>query len=549
MEEYDHEHAPALTPEEEAELEAELSAYAEEQAKALGVHRKHYTENVASTFTASQRAHTTLLVSGLSLAHDQLAVSALAGIGYKVARLAVPDNEALQYGKEFGNRGQCNPTWYTVGNLVKHLVHMRDEEGMSTQEIIDKHVFLTAGACGPCRFGMYVTEYRKALRDAGFDGFRVLLFQQSGGVRQATGEELGLKIDLQFASGIVRALMAGDVVNMQGYRMRPYEVVEGATDEAVARCKEILCETFAHRGSVLAALLRCRRILGQVELDRSQPKPLVSLIGEFWAMTTEGDGNYNMHRFLEKEGAEVDIQTVTNWLLFLIWEARHDTQVRWTLRRDDDARKGLAGKNPTKKLWGLRAADVVVRTLFQTYAKTLGLHGHHLPDVQEYADLASAHYDTGVRGGEAFMEVGKLIHFVEDEVNHMTVSVKPFGCMPSSGVSDGVQSFVTTHWPEAIFAPIETTGDGEVNAHSRVQMMLFKARQKARKEFDEALAATGLDEDTFRGRLQRSLRWRNPFFRPPHRKAGLATNLVYAVAPKRQRLKQWARGVARGVRK
>jgi predicted nucleotide-binding protein (sugar kinase/HSP70/actin superfamily) len=25
---------------------------------------------------------------------------------------------------------------------------------------------------------MYVTEYRKALRDAGFDGFRVLLFQQ-----------------------------------------------------------------------------------------------------------------------------------------------------------------------------------------------------------------------------------------------------------------------------------------------------------------------------------------------------------------------------------
>ena len=53
-------------------------------------------------------------------------------------------------------------------------------------------VFFTAGACGPCRFGMYVTEYRKALRDSGFDGFRVLLFQQQGGIKQATGDELGL---------------------------------------------------------------------------------------------------------------------------------------------------------------------------------------------------------------------------------------------------------------------------------------------------------------------------------------------------------------------
>ncbi len=60
---------------------------------------------------------------------------------------------------------------------------------MPAEEIVKNYVFLTAGACGPCRFGMYVTEYRKALRDAGFDGFRVMLFQQTGGLKQATGEE------------------------------------------------------------------------------------------------------------------------------------------------------------------------------------------------------------------------------------------------------------------------------------------------------------------------------------------------------------------------
>ena len=60
---------------------------------------------------------------------------------------------------------------------------------MPGKEIVENYVFLTAGACGPCRFGMYVTEYRKALRDAGFDGFRVMLFQQQGGLKQATGDE------------------------------------------------------------------------------------------------------------------------------------------------------------------------------------------------------------------------------------------------------------------------------------------------------------------------------------------------------------------------
>jgi predicted nucleotide-binding protein (sugar kinase/HSP70/actin superfamily) len=150
--------------------------------------------------------------------------------------------------------------------------------------------------------------------------------------------------------------------------------------------------------------------------------------------------------------------------------------------------------------------------------------------MDEVAELAAPYYDTNVRGGEAHMEVGKLIHFVEDKVNHMTVSVKPFGCMPSSGVSDGVQSLITGKWPEAIFLPIETTGDGKVNVHSRIQMMLFKARQKAKAEFERALEQSGMDEETFRSKLNESRWGRHPFWRPAHKEAGVAANLVYAIA-------------------
>ena len=257
---------------------------------------------------------------------------------------------------------------------------------------------------------------------------------------------------------------------------------------------------------------------------------MVSLIGEFWAMTTEGDGNYHMQRFLEQEGAEVDIQALTNWLLFMVWENRHDALDRMGLRVEDGGRRGLKDTDATKKLWGLKAADLCIRGIFQTFAKVVGLHAYHLPDMDEIASLAADYYDNDVRGGEGHMEGGKLIHFVEDRVNHMTLSVKPFGCMPSSGVSDGVQSMITAKWPDAIFLPIETTGDGEVNAHSRVQMMLFKARQKAREEFEQALEETGLTEEEFRRRVHESRRWRKNLTRPKHRMAGIATNLVYTVA-------------------
>ena len=44
-------------------------------------------------------------------------------------------------------------------------------------------------------------------------------------------KELGLKIDPRFAWTVVRALIAGDVLNLVGYRLRPYEVVPGSTQQ------------------------------------------------------------------------------------------------------------------------------------------------------------------------------------------------------------------------------------------------------------------------------------------------------------------------------
>lgn len=511
-----------------AEIEAELRSFEAAERRRLGledVELERWHDPNPQTFERDERGETTILVGGLTCAHDALVQAALQGVGYRVEVLDCPDTRALHLGKEFGNRGQCNPTYFTVGNLIQRLTQLRDEEGLTVREVTERYVFVTAGACGPCRFGTYATEYRKALRDAGFDGFRVFLFQQTGGIRQALGAGGGLVFTPQVFLQLVKAFVAGDVLNALGYRLRPYEVRPGATDAACQQAQQILADALRHKTSVTRALGRCRRLFATVDFNRLQPKPLVTIIGEFWAMTTEGDGNYRLQRFLEAEGAEVQVQPLTAWLLYLIWQTRHDARRRLTLSGADPGRKGLARKSGRLLLLKLWIAERCLRLLFQWCARSIGLARYTLADMQELADLAQAHYDVELRGGEGHMEVGKLIECVQKHKAHLVISVKPFGCMPSSGVSDGIQSAVLARHPEAAFCAVETTGDGEVNFQSRVQMHLFKARQRARDEYQRALVEVGMTAEQAQRRwLQRS---RSSLDHPRHVVAGTGANQLY----------------------
>ncbi|MCA9676856.1 MAG: 2-hydroxyglutaryl-CoA dehydratase [Kofleriaceae bacterium] len=522
-------------------IEKQLEQFEQEERARLGLPTeaaKQWFDAVPREFTASQRAHTTILVCGLTMAHDLFIQAALRGIGYKVMAMDVPDNDALQYGREYGNRGQCNPTYFTVGNLVKYLSELR-EQGMSKEDIVKNYVFVTAGACGPCRFGTYVTEYRKALRDSGFDGFRVLLFQQTGGLKQATGEEMGLQMNPAFFWSIIRAIMIGDALNVLGYRMRPYEVEPGAADRAIEIAKKHVSTAFEKGESLSLALYRARKVLGAVKVDRTRTKPKVGIIGEFWAMTTEGDGNYGLQRFLEAEGAEVDIQIVTSWLLYMLWQSRFDTAERAKLHGTDkksESKFSLEGVDVRKRVLTLWAAERVLRGLFQTIAHAIGLYDYHLPDMNENAEISHEFYDNNLRGGEGHMEVGKLIQNVAKAKVNMTLSVKPFGCMPSSSVSDGVQSLITELYPQAIFLPIETNGDGAVNVYSRVQMQLFKAKQQAAKEVEKALADTGMTMDEVRAWLAKHPDFAAAFHKAPHHAGCSTADLVYEVGARRKTL-------------
>ncbi|MCC6394268.1 MAG: activator of (R)-2-hydroxyglutaryl-CoA dehydratase [Bryobacterales bacterium] len=533
----------------------------------------HFKRPAERYFKANQRGHTTLLFGGLTWKHEKLIHGALEGLGYLAEALPTPNVAAFQLGKEYGNNGQCNPTYFTVGNLVQYLQSL-EEQGLTKQEIVDRYVFFTAGACGPCRFGMYEAEYRLALRNAGFDGFRVLLFQQSGGLSQSDAEA-GLEMNLDFFLGILNALNSGDIINEVAYHIRPYEVKTGQTDEVLDQVTDYMQEVFRkvqpwkvgdhlagflggfkdtaeYMGKFLnqlkgdditASLHQCRDMFSEVEVDRLRVKPIVKITGEFWAQTTEGDGNFNMFRFLEREGAQVLVEPIGTWIMYMIHQViqrYHDTKgleegvtlpPLWRL--DKRAKIEFGFRNKVAKL---KLAEAIFKREYHRVIDALGGIAHHLADQYELQRMGHPFYNSRAGGGEGHLEVAKNIYYSNKDLAHMVLSLKPFGCMPSTQ-SDGAQAAVTGLYKEMIYIPIETSGEGEINAHSRVQMALGEAKNKAKLEFQEALAKTGLTLEVCREFADEHPEVKRPMYHVPHSKGtvGAAANFVLHIA---QRMKK-----------
>jgi predicted nucleotide-binding protein (sugar kinase/HSP70/actin superfamily) len=540
-----------------------------EQEAGLQKHEAHHFKRPTERlFTRSDRAQTTLLFGGLTWKHEKLVHGALEGLGYLAEALPAPNVKAFQTGKEFGNNGQCNPTYFTVGNLVQYLQSL-EEQGLSRQEIIDRYVFFTAGACGPCRFGMYEAEYRLALRNSGFEGFRVLLFQQSGGLSQSDAEA-GLEMNLDFFLGILNALNCGDILNEVAYQIRPYEAAEGQTDGKLDEVMDYMHEVFRKKqpwkmgdnlGKYLggfkdtaeyigkfvnqisgddytASLNHCRDMFNEIEIDRLRVKPIVKITGEFWAQTTEGDGNFNMFRFLEREGAQVLVEPIGTWIMYMIHQVVQKYKDLKGLeegavmpplwRLDKRAKIEWSFRNKVAKL---KLAEAIFKREYTRIIDALGGGAHHLADQYELQRIGHPFYNSRAGGGEGHLEVAKNIYYSNKDLAHMVLSVKPFGCMPSTQ-SDGAQAAVVSHYKEIIYLPIETSGEGEINAHSRVQMALGEAKNKAKREFQETIEKTGLTLEECRSWVDAHPETKRPMYHVPHSKGvvGSAANFVLHIA-------------------
>jgi predicted nucleotide-binding protein (sugar kinase/HSP70/actin superfamily) len=266
----------------------------------------------------------------------------------------------------------------------------------------------------------------------------------------------------------------------------------------------------------VAVLRRAFQRFAAIPVDRLQPKPIVKITGEFYLQTVEGDPNYNMHRWLEQEGAEVYPAPIAVWLDYLI---------RVHIQKLTEYR-GLQ-RGIRQRMARARLLQFLLRRSYDRLRRALGDLPHELPDQAELRRLAAPYFHHRLSGGEGDMLVGKALWAHLHKKAHMVCELSPYGCLPNT-MSIGAMAGVTGKHPDLLYAPIEVKGDAEVHALSRCQMVLTEAKRRAQAEFETACAGRDPSDLRRRLRMQGYGKATDPLPKGPF--VGMAANLAASVA-------------------
>ena len=497
----------------------------------------HYRTYSPKPFTKEERDRTTILFGGLHWRADRVLQGVFSNQGYTTRLLPTATKEDLLTGREVADIGQCCPTSFVTGNLANYL----KSEGarIGKEKVVKSYVYFTAGACGACRFGQYHQSYELALRNIGMESFRLFLMAQDK-LNQGAANGDGLELNMPFTLGVVWAILCADALQDFEYQTRPYEVIPGQTAQVVKESVEYLHEVFEKRprrgkkwGTLLwhlttpyfiDALREVRKKFSAIEVDRLRVKPIVKITGEFYLQTVEGDPNYNIHRWLESEGAEVYPAAIAIWLDYMIREPVQTLEE--FIGIDKYARIKIAAIKTLQRLY---------RWTYNRLRAALGDIPHELPDQYELRRLAAPYFHHRLSGGEGDMLVGKALWAYHHKKAHMTCELSPYSCMPNT-MSIGAMAGVTGKYPDLLYAPLEIKGDAEVHALSRCQMILTEAKKRAQKEYDDALARTGLTAEKARAYLDDHPEMKKATYRIPRDGvAGTAANLLLHISERMAR--------------
>jgi predicted nucleotide-binding protein (sugar kinase/HSP70/actin superfamily) len=453
----------------------------------------HYTAYTPRPFTRDERETVTILYGGLTWKHERLIQGVFHNLHYQAEPLPNVARADLDTGKALIDVGACCPTTFVTGNLSNFLKSASNQQGKD--KVVNQYVFLTAGACGACRFGQYHQSYTMALDALGLKDFRILLMAQDQ-LNQGARHGGGLEITLPFSTGIIWAVLCADLLTDLEYLTRPYEATPGQTDQVLRQSIAYLYDVFRRRplrgkkwgilawhlltDYFTAALREVKTQWDVITVNRVQVKPKVKITGEFWLQTHEGDGNYNIKRWLEQEGAEVFVPPIAVWLDYLM-----------RVRAQGFAERRGIDRYASLKLRAVKTLQWLLRATYNRLRKALGYLPQVLPNQYELRKLAAPFYHNRLRGGEGDMLIGKALHAYQHKTAHMICELSPYACMPNT-MSIGAMAHALGKHPDLLYAPIEIKGDAEIHAFSRCQMILTEAKKRAQQEFAQVLARTGL---------------------------------------------------------
>ncbi|MEW6355401.1 MAG: acyl-CoA dehydratase activase [Planctomycetota bacterium] len=387
----------------------------------------------------------TLMVPQMGL-HAFALAAAFRGCGMNAEVIPMSDAESLEYGRRYTIGKECLPCIVTTGDMLKIV----DRPNFDPRKV----AFFMPSGSGPCRFGQYCNLHRLVLKRAGFPDVPVIAPNQG---RSFYDDFKQLKKDPTRLAW--QGIVVVDVLHKALHATRPYEKIPGATDRIFQECLDETCAILESCGDVFAAMPRFAEKFMSVEVDRSEPRPVIGIVGEIY-VRSHSFCNQDIVRRLEALGAEVKLASTSEWIYYTNFcrvrrgwlEGDYRTAIVSMLKDFFQHRDERRAAGPF-----LEAYDDVLEVKTRTL---LDLSNPYIHDTYE---------------GEAVLSIGKTVELFHQKA-HGVVNVLPFTCMPGTVVS---AVFKRLRRECGNFPTLSVAYDGQeqANLETRLEAFVHQCRQ------------------------------------------------------------------------
>ena len=378
--------------------------------------------------------------------------------GYHVELQTNQSKKVIETGLKYVHNDMCYPAILSIGQLIEAVESGRYDA--------HKVALMITQSGGGCRASNYIHLLRKALERAHLEFIPVISLNLSG-----LDKNPGFKMTLGLARKAVFAMMYGDLIVHLANQCRPYEVHAGETDALVNRWIDKIVDLFQKNEGLWFGPMR--RLMEEIlsdfkKIERSGPaKPRVGVVGEIYVKYSPF-GNNNLEAFLLKEGAEVVVPGVTDFLLF----KGNNRYVDVDLYCGSKIKKGAMW---VYQWFIIKCQDIMIDVIEKdgTFRAM-----SHFSELQE---LVKGYLGCGNKMGEGWLLTAEMLELIHSGTNNI-VCTQPFGCLPNHVAGKGMMRKLKDDYPSSNIVAVDyDPGATKINQENRIKLMMANAARMEQK--------------------------------------------------------------------
>jgi predicted CoA-substrate-specific enzyme activase len=406
--------------------------------------------STVSRFRASPSRGRTLYFPYMNDSAHLLAAACRA-CGLRAEVLPMQDQEALEWGRKFTSSRECFPMICTTGSLLKKL----HEPGVDPARI----AFFMPSHSGPCRFGQYQKLQRLLLSKLGFGEVQIVSPNNRNSYADFSQGQ-GVKFRLLAWKGLV----AAEILGKMRQERRPYEAVQGATEQ-VYREQLARLESSVEKGArdTLRVLEEAAEAFRGIQMLDMPRKPVVAVVGEIFMRDNPFCSGFVRQR-LEELGAETIMAPLREWIEL--------SSRRWA------EESGWRGEV-------LNVAKAKLQAWFQhrigrRFERALerDMEAQRIIPVERIMELCGPYIHRDYVGDPP-IALGEAAALARTGISGVA-AILPFTCLPGTIVASLSASFRRDH-DELPWVDIAYDGQEDTGIATRLQAFVHQARDYCRR--------------------------------------------------------------------